>query len=126
MKLADPWVKQFCEQADSWAMCWAKLDATDRNETRRTWALATGAIMKGKSQSYAASFEDLAARFFLQRQRLSGSLFGQSGRNAKKKETSRRNAKKRRSGKFKGARTGGGRLQRARERAEEKKLKGNR
>ena len=32
-----------------WVMAWAKLDPTDRRETRRTWALAVGEILLGKA-----------------------------------------------------------------------------
>ena len=46
--VADPGVKNPCEQLDSWVMSWEKLDATDRRETRVTWALALGKIVKGK------------------------------------------------------------------------------
>ena len=49
---ADPGVKNFVEQLDAWVLSWAKLDATDRKETRRTWAIAVGEIVMGKSISH--------------------------------------------------------------------------
>ncbi len=48
---ADAGVKIPCEQLDAWVLSWGKLDATDRRETRVTWALALGKILKGKKTS---------------------------------------------------------------------------
>ena len=48
--VADPGVKNVCEQLDMWVTTWAKLDPTDRRETRRSWALAVGEILKCKAQ----------------------------------------------------------------------------
>ena len=47
--VADPGVRNVAEQLDMWVMTWAKLDPTDRRETRRSWALAVGQILLGKS-----------------------------------------------------------------------------
>ena len=48
---ADPGVKIPCEQLDAWVLSWGKLDKTDRRETRVTWALALGKILKGKKST---------------------------------------------------------------------------
>ena len=47
--VVDPGVNILRGQLDIWVTSWAKMDATDRKETRRTWALAVGKILKGKS-----------------------------------------------------------------------------
>ena len=49
--VADPGVRNYCEQLDMWVTTWAKMDPTDRRETRRTWALAVGEILLGKTST---------------------------------------------------------------------------
>ena len=45
--VADAGVRNHYEQLDSWVLTWQSLDATERRETRTTWAIAVGKVFKG-------------------------------------------------------------------------------
>ena len=44
---ADSAVKNVYEQLDMWFLTWRDLDASERKETKRAWAIAIGKVLKG-------------------------------------------------------------------------------